>query len=249
MLMASTALATLLRRLSGRAPPAVSTFKNADEGFHVAYERARACTMTSQERMHAVYQAARYLARRGVAGDYVECGVWRGGSSMMAAAGFIAEADVDRRIWLYDTFDGMPPPSSRDVRYDGLAAEQLLADESREPHTVNTWALATLEDVRANMKATGYPAGRIEYVTGQVEETIPATAPEEISLLRLDTDWYESTRHELVHLWPRLVPGGVLIIDDYGWWQGAKEAVDEYFADEPQLLMRIDGDGRLAVKT
>ena len=83
-----------------------------------------------------------------------------------------------------------------------------------------------------------------------MEETIPGRAPERIALLRLDTDWYESTRHELEHLWERLEPGGVLIIDDYGHWAGAREAVDEFFAkrSDAPLLTRVDYTGRIGVK-
>src|SRR5690606_24776929 len=102
----------------------------------------------------------------------------------------------------------------------------------------------------SNMVSTGYPMERCHFVEGKVEDTIPATVPDRISLLRLDTDWYESTRHELEHLWPLLQPGGVLIIDDYGHFEGARKAVDEYFLDrsDAPLLNRIDYTGRIAIK-
>ena len=77
---------------------------------------------------------------------------------------------------------------------------------------------------------------------------IPKYLPGEIALLRLDTDWYKSTQHELIHLYPLLVGSGVLIIDDYGHWQGAKKAVDEYFSDKKILLNRIDYTGRISIK-
>ncbi len=104
--------------------------------------------------------------------------------------------------------------------------------------------------VTQTVLSSGYPAERVHVVRGRVEETLPEAAPEHIAVLRLDTDWYISTRHELQHLYPRLVDGGVLIIDDYGHWQGARRAVDEYFRDEapPLLLNRIDYTGRVAVK-
>jgi len=104
-----------------------------------------------------------------------------------------------------------------------------------------------LEEVKRNMEATGYPPAQISYIKGKVEDTLPAEAPAQIAVLRLDTDWYESTRHELVHLYPRLSPGGVLIIDDYGYWTGARKAVDEYFRDS-LFLGRIDDTGRIAIK-
>ena len=122
-----------------------------------------------------------------------------------------------------------------------------MAEESRQDSLV--WAIASLEDVKQGMAQTGYPSERVNYVPGRVEETIPGRAPKQISILRLDTDWYESTKHELDHLYPRLSSGGVVMFDDYGYWQGAREAVDEWLdaTGERLLLMRM-GTGRLAVK-
>ena len=100
------------------------------------------------------------------------------------------------------------------------------------------------------MKRSKYNPKLIHYVKGKVETTIPEQAPKQISLLRLDTDWYASTKHELENLFPRLSPGGILIIDDYGDWQGARKAVDEYVANHaPSLfLSRLDYTGRISVK-
>lgn len=99
------------------------------------------------------------------------------------------------------------------------------------------------------VQASGYPTERLHFVQGAVEATIPARVPERIALLRLDTYWYDSTLHELVHLYPRLEPGGVLLVDDYGEWYGCRTAVDEYFATRsPLLLNRVDRGGRIAVK-
>ena len=111
-------------------------------------------------------------------------------------------------------------------------------------------AYASLEDVKKNLTASGYPPERIHYIQGKVEDTIPDTAPTQICMLRLDTDWYESTRHELAHLYPLLSRHGVLVIDDYGHWQGARQAVDEYFAarPEPVYLHRVDYTARLVVR-
>jgi len=206
--------------------------------------------MTSPERMHALYQAVNYVTDAGVPGDVVECGVWRGGSSMLSALSLIARADTSRTLWLYDTFEGMTPPTELDVKFDGASAGELLAAQERTADAANDWCVATIDDVRANMDSTGYPAERLRYVQGKVEDTIPLEAPDRIAILRLDTDWFESTHHELVHLYPRLVPGGVLIVDDYGWWQGAREAVDRYFAenDVHMLLARVDPTGRMGVK-
>lgn len=135
-----------------------------------------------------------------------------------------------------------------DRTWKGEHAAEELAAASKGAGTRNIWAYATLDDARANMQSTVYPTDLQRYVKGKVENTIPAEAPEAIALLRLNTDWYESTRHELTHLWPRLQQGGVLIIDDYGHWEGARKAVDEFFADHPVLLARVDYTGRMTVK-
>jgi O-methyltransferase len=100
------------------------------------------------------------------------------------------------------------------------------------------------------MESVGYPREKIHYVCGRVESTIPACIPDQIALLRLDTDWYESNFHELVHLYPKLAPGAPVIIDDYGYWQGARKAVDEFLStiNDKILLHRIDNNGRAFVR-
>lgn len=104
--------------------------------------------------------------------------------------------------------------------------------------------------VRANMQSTGYPSEKIHFVQGDVAHTLGVTETGPLALVRLDTDWYASTRQELEAFYPRLVSGGVLIIDDYGSWAGARKAVDEFIAERslPILLTRVDGSMRLAVK-
>jgi O-methyltransferase len=224
-----------------------SEFFDLPDDFWALHASCHKDSMTNVERLYGLYEAVRYVARRSIAGDIVECGVWRGGSMMLAAHTLQREDDTARRLWLYDTFAGMSEPTDADVQATtGVPARRRWKPSA----TGNTeWCYASEQTVRENMLSTGYPGERIKIVTGQVEETIPARAPERIALLRLDTDWYESTRHELQHLWPRVEPGGVLIIDDYGWWQGARRAVDEYFSARPVLLSRLDFTGRMAVKT
>jgi hypothetical protein len=166
---------------------------------------------------------------------------------MAAALTLLRLGAANRHLYLYDTFAGMPPPSAADTTRSGERAADLLAQGDETSHI---WAIASLEDVRTAMLSVGYPEDRIHFVEGLVEETLPGTAPDEIALLRLDTDWYESTRHELEHLYPRVAPEGVVIVDDYGYWQGARRAVDEYLAENgiTLLLNRIDGTARIAVK-
>jgi O-methyltransferase len=204
--------------------------------------------MTSPERIDSVCQATRYVHEQGIEGAIVECGVWRGGSMMAVALPLLEAGERERELYLYDTFAGMTEPGELDTDRRGRSARSMIrglapAGEGSE------WCKASLEDVETNLRSTGYPPGRVRYVPGLVEETIPATVPERIAFLRLDTDWYESTRHELDHLIPRMVPGGVLILDDYGHWQGARRAVDEYLAETglPLLLNRVDYTARIAV--
>jgi O-methyltransferase len=201
-------------------------------------------TMTSKQRLLGVIDAVRYVCRAGISGDIVECGVWKGGSMMAAAATLLAEGDSNRNLYLFDTFEGMAPPTDRDR---DLAGNQAAAMHEKIPK----WCYAGIEEVKRNLLSTGYPAERLHFIPGKVEETLPHVALNTIAVLRLDTDWYESTRHEMIHLFPLLVERGVLIIDDFGHWQGAREAVEEYFHEHPEyalLLQRTDYTARMAVK-
>jgi O-methyltransferase len=204
-------------------------------------------TMTTPPRVFALARAVEHVVARGVPGALVECGVWRGGSTMAVALTLLRLGVTDRDMYLFDTFAGMSEPGEEDVKHTGERAADVLAGESRDSHD---WGIASIDEVRTAVLSTGYPEQRTHFVQGRVEETLPENAPPEIALLRLDTDWYSSTKHELVHLYPRLAGGGVLILDDYGYWRGARRAVDEYMAvnDLPLLLNRIDYTARIALK-
>jgi O-methyltransferase len=231
-----------------RPEPEQHTFPlDFDDADKELYRRVGPYTMTTPPRVYALVRAVEYVAARDVPGAIVECGVWRGGSMMAAALTLLRLGVSDRELYLYDTFAGMPPPTEVDTTRSGERAADLLARGDESSHI---WAIASLGDVREAILSVGYPENRIHFVEGLVEETLPATAPQEIALLRLDTDWYRSTKHELEHLYPRLASGGVLILDDYGHWQGARRAVDEYLAENglALLLNRIDGTARIAVK-
>jgi O-methyltransferase len=204
-------------------------------------------TMTSIERQVALVQAVRYIVNQGIDGCFVECGVWRG-SSMAIALTLSQEGQSNRDLYLYDTFEGMSTPTTVDRSVDGISAQTHL---ERDVNKINHWCVAGIDDVRSNMDSTGNPKDHIQIIKGPVETTLPSHAPKnQIALLRLDADWYESTRHELIHLFPLMSEGGVLIIDDYGHWEGARKAFDEYFGDLPRkfYLHRIDYTGRLLVK-
>ncbi len=217
-----------------------------DEAARQTIRAVQTRTMTSAEKLFGLISAVRYVVKHDVPGAVVECGVWRGGSMQAVARTLSETGSSERDLYLFDTFEGMPPPTDADRRADGRSAAALLEESSR---SAPVWAIASLEDVQAGMAEVDYAPERVHYVKGRVEETLPGRAPERISILRLDTDWYESTRHELAHLYPRLSSGGVLIVDDYGWWQGSRRALDEFLEEtgERLLLCRLDR-GRIAVK-
>jgi O-methyltransferase len=250
-------LAERVRRLISRVvrgPAADPFLSTATQWERDIVARALPDSITSAQRVVALIDAVRYCVRRDLPGAFAECGVWRGGSVMAMIWTLQALGRDDRDIYLYDTFEGMTRPSQAD-------------DTPVGPHALETWKQAQRtgdrpwphffaeevfnEDiVRDKLRTTGYPQERLHLVRGRVEDTLPEHAPEQLALLRLDTDWYESTRHELEHLYPRLVEGGVLIVDDYGHWAGARKAVDEYFGtfERPPLLTRIDYTGRIGIK-
>lgn len=211
----------------------------------------RPYTMTSAERIWSLLHAVRYVVDEGISGDFVECGVWRGGSVMAMAHQLSRMGVSDRRIWLYDTFAGMTPPTEEDIEaVSGTPAEQMLASTDVGDGN-NVWCIAGRSDVESNVATTPYPRANFTFVEGDVAQTLHHSAPETIALLRLDTDWYESTRLGLEVLYPRLSVGGVCILDDYGHWQGARKAVDEYFGGQSYrpFMHPIDFSGRLFIKT
>jgi hypothetical protein len=205
-------------------------------------------TLTSPERVASLVEAVRYVIRYDIPGAFAECGVWRGGSALAALLTLVELGVTDRDIWLYDTFEAMPDPGPRDYDMYGISAAEYFARIPTEG-IPEAYAFHPFADVRKRLLATGYPAERIHFVQGLIEQTIPEQAPAQIAILRLDTDWYESTAHELEHLMPRVPDGGVLIVDDYGHWVGAREAFDEYLEREkvPMFLHRIDYSGRIAI--
>lgn len=219
-----------------------------DEETIEVIRAVRPYTMTSNECLCALIQAIRYVVRANIPGSIVECGVWKGGSMMAAAHTLKRLAKDDKDLYLFDTYEGMTKPSDYDADHEGQPAF-IEFDRTKRTNNSSDWCYAPVEEVTRNLFSTGYNADRLRFIKGEVEDTIPRLAPNQISLLRLDTDWYESTRHELIHLMPRLAAGGVLIIDDYGYWQGNKKAVDEYLAQNNMvvLLNRIDSTARIAV--
>lgn len=220
------------------------------DGFKKNLEMCKPYSMCSSERMFSLYSGVHYVLDNNIQGDFVECGVWKGGSAMLIAKILLMRGVTNRQIYLYDTFEGMTAPTRNDKDLAGVTATSKWESAIKENEASN-WCHSPLDEVKENMTKTGYDMANIQFVKGKVEDTIPATIPKgKIALLRLDTDWYESTLHELIHLYPMLIGNGVLIIDDYGHWAGCRKAVDEYFAKEKinMLLHRVDYTCRSGIK-
>lgn len=222
-----------------------------EDSFKEIWESVSKFTMTSVERGYALYKSIDYVIENEIDGDFVECGVWKGGSCMLIAIALLRRGVSDRKMYLYDTFEGMTEPGENDfIAWNGRSVhEKWESDKAGKSENFTGWAVG-LEDVRQNLLGTGYPEENLVFIKGPVEEQLKTKRPQTISLLRLDTDWYESTKAELQHLYPLLSEAGVMILDDYGHFTGAKKAVDEYFSDYPKpvLLNRIDYTGRISIK-
>ena len=207
-------------------------------------------SMTSPQRLWSLIQAVKYISENKIPGDICECGVWRGGSVIAIARTLESMQDTGRRIYLYDTFEGMTKPSDIDKSYDRNELAQEIMDRTEVADGANIWARASLEDVKSNLENSAYPFENYVFVKGDVAKTLIDTIPSKLALLRLDTDWYESTLLELQTLYPAVSHGGVVIIDDYGHWQGCRKAVEEYFRNQEikPLLNYVDYTGRLLIK-
>jgi O-methyltransferase len=222
--------------------------KDVEPRFHALYERCKDYSMTSAERLYALYKSIEYIVAGDIPGDVAECGVWRGGSCMLMSLALLELGSTERRILMFDTFEGHPQPTAdKDIDIWG---NRGIDEWQAHVRNDERWAFVSVDEVRANLQATGYPVDRLMLIQGMVEETVPRHLPDQLAILRLDTDWYESTRVALLHLYPRLAPGGVLIIDDYGHYKGQREAVDEYFSamGRRPLFHRIDYSCRVGVK-
>lgn len=233
------------------APSGPGLPRDFSEEDRQLWDRVSAHTMVSPERIYSLARCIEYVVANKIAGSLVECGVWKGGCALAMALTLDRIGEKGRDLYLYDTFDeGWPEAGPDDVTVDGKTGHEMWL-EARAAGLTPDDLWGQFARVRELLHGSDYPEERLHLVKGKVEDTIPGVAPERIAVLRLDTDWYESTRHELEHLYPRLEPGGVLIIDDYGLWRGARKAVDEYFErhDVAMLLHRVDADGcRVGVK-
>src|SRR5256885_13328014 len=183
-------------------------------------------TLTSDERLQALTDAVRYVVRGNVPGEFAECGVWRGGSVLAMLLTLIEEGVADRDVHLFDTFEGMTAPTEHDVSsIDPPALQTWSQTEGKAWSQFFDESIFNLEQVREALTTSGYPAHRLHFVKGPVEDTLTTNAPNQLALLRLDPDWHQSTKHQLAHLYPRLETGGVLILDDSGPWDSPPAAV------------------------
>ena len=206
-------------------------------------------SMSSNIRLHELINSIDYILRNNIKGDFVECGIWRG-ANLVVMQKLLERNEIDNiKVFGYDTFDGMSEPSKYDYDLIGNKAEDLM-NKTPKKEGRGIWAYSTFQRVKNIIDNSVDSPENIKLIKGKVEETLiqKKNLPKKISLLRLDTDFYESTKVEMEVLYPLLVKGGVLIIDDYGHFKGARKAVDDYFQNQQIWLKYVDITCRLYIK-
>jgi len=201
-------------------------------------------TMTKYDRCVVLHNLVKYVDDTSVPGNLVECGVWKGGAAGIMALAHLRYGKEPRQLWLFDAWDDWPDPTSKDgSQFDDLQRGTLAKAD-------NSGAFEACRDLIEN--TIGLAQDRVSYERGLFENTVPGAAERvgPIALLRLDGDWYESTKACLEEFFPKLVPGGVLVIDDYGWCDGCKRAVDEFLEAREirSLLHYVDYSCRYLIK-
>ncbi len=189
-------------------------------------------TMVNEIHLKYLFNVIKTVNIENIEGSIVECGVWKGGCSMWMML-CQKQFNMNRSFYLYDTFDGMTFPDSEKDSSEAVDTYTKINDGtySRDYdkwHSKNKWAYAPLDYVKNNINKTNYDLSKINYVVGDVTKTLDETIPTKISLLRLDTDWYSSTKKELDVLYPLVSKNGYIIVDDYYAWKGSREATDEF---------------------
>lgn len=240
-----SALSRLLGKKKNKKPRQEVFPRAFTDEDRASWAAVKPYTMTDKLRVLALIHAVKHVLACNIQGEIVECGVWKGGSMMTIARTLLQAGVSDRNLWLFDTFEGMPAPTARDRDNKNTDVQAKFASVKFQDRDGSDWCYSPLDEVKANVQSTGYPSERVRYVKGKVEDTLPGNEVGSIALLRLDTDFYESTKSEMHHLYPKLAKGGILILDDYYTWQGSREAVEEYFAgraDKP-LLVTVGGGG------
>ena len=207
--------------------------------FKELYKKYCNLSMVPWSGFYSVYRSITYILDAGIKGDIVECGVWKGGCAAFMMELLARRGETNRKIWLYDTFEGMTAPTDKDKHFAGA---KFAPDEFKKRETKGEkWSYAPLDLVKDTLAMTGYPETKIEIVQGDVLETLKTRTPNKIALLRLDTDWYDSTKAEMEALWPKLAKNGVFLCDDYGAWKGSYDAVHEYLdANDIKMYLQVD---------
>jgi len=184
--------------------------------------------------------AITYILKNNIEGDIIECGVDSGNFEYIWI-NELMKHNMVRDIYLYDTFEGLVKPSEYDYTCDNATLYSMNKDEVLEMWSsqqinekTNGWCYTPLEAVQKRLRSTGYPEDKLHYVVGNVMDTLKdmSTIPEKIAVLRLDTDWYESSKYELEQMYDRVVHGGVIIFDDYYHWDGQRRATDDFFKNK-----------------
>ena len=224
-LVADTALRTVMQGWDLVSPSEFSSI----------YRQVRTYTMCSNARLRGLHRAVRYVESRGIPGDVVECGSARGGSAALMAL-TLQRLGKRRKIWLFDTFEGLPAPTANDPDFE-------IAD------LFTGSCIGPLDEVRGMFERLNVSEG-VEFVKGLFQDTLPVTPISQIAILHIDCDWYESVKVCLDQFYDKVVPGGVIQLDDYGFWKGARRAVDEFLERRgiQADLQRLDYSGRSLVK-
>jgi len=182
--------------------------------------------------------AIKYILQNNIEGVIVECGVDSGDFEHIWI-NELMKNNIVRDIYLYDTFKGLVKPSEYDYTCKGAKLYSMNQDEVcntwksyKIDEQINGWCYTPLEKVQNRLNSTGYLQNNLHYIVGDVMETLKnkTTIPEKIAILRLDTDWYESSKYELEQMYDNVVTGGVIIFDDYYHWNGQRKATDDFFA-------------------
>ena len=223
----------------------------AEKNYLLLMEKIKKISVTSTERQWALIQSVKYVHENHLEGDLVECGVFKGGNLILMKH-ICEKLKLKKNIYAYDTYSGMTVPTEHDIELDtNIKAKEIMNKSyNNRQKGNNIWCYATLDQVKYNLSKEFSNYDEIKFIKGPVENSLleEENLPKKISILRLDTDFYSSTKIELEILYPRLIKGGVLIIDDYGSWGGSKKAVDEFFNQKKVWLHYIDKDSRLVIK-
>jgi len=189
--------------------------------------------MTNEKRLESLFGCCMSVIQRGLTGSFVECGVYKGGSSMMMAY-TLQHQKKETPLILFDTFAGMTEPEDRDVKISrGYTYHEKWKECQKDGYT--DWCYGSLDEVKKNLKKTNYR--NVSYVVGDVGKTIKSRVLidlgflDKISILRIDVDFYKPTKHVMEHLFPMVEKGGFVIFDDYYCWEGTRDAVNEYFRE------------------